>query len=90
MLVCDDEDVPRRLLETALRRRGFETFGAADGVRACEIAEEVGPDAVPLDLMLPLRDGYTVLLPLRGIEGLAGVPTGMCRENGGGPGCGAG
>jgi len=74
VLVCDDEDVPRRLLETALRRRGFETYGAADGIRACELAEEVAPDLVLLDLMLPGRDGYTVLLHLRGLEGCAQVP----------------
>lgn len=66
VLVCDDEPLPRRILVTHLGRNGFEVHAAADGIEACDVAARVRPDIVLLDLMLPKRDGYTVLLHLRG------------------------
>jgi CheY-like chemotaxis protein len=65
ILVADDEPAIRSMLSHFLTRNGYEVITAPDGVEACEAAESHRPDLVLLDLMLPRRDGYTVLFHLR-------------------------
>jgi len=49
----------------ALRADGFEVLEAGDGERGLQLALEHGPEVVLLDLMLPKRDGFSVLRALR-------------------------
>jgi len=65
ILVIEDEDSLRMALCDALRAQGFELLEAADGERGLALALEEGPDVVLLDLMLPKRDGFSVLRALR-------------------------
>ncbi len=65
ILVAEDDPAIRRLVVECLGRRGHEMIEAADGVQACAAAEASKPDLILLDLLLPRRDGYTVLLFLR-------------------------
>ena len=65
LLVVDDEPNIRDLLAASLRFAGFEVEAAADGNEALRMAEEVHPDLVVLDVMLPDMDGFTVLRRLR-------------------------
>ena len=52
-------------LVDALVAEGFEVLEAADGDTGLELALREGPDAVLLDLMLPRRDGFSVLRAIR-------------------------
>ena len=52
-------------LGDALRAQGFEVLEAADGERGLALALAEGPDVILLDLMLPGRDGLSVLRALR-------------------------
>ncbi|GIW72285.1 MAG: hypothetical protein KatS3mg102_1827 [Planctomycetota bacterium] len=74
VLVCDDEASTRDILGTFLRRHGFEVLTAADGDEAVRQAAACRPDLVLLDLMLPRRDGFTVLAQLRGAEATRRIP----------------
>ncbi|MGI4895632.1 MAG: response regulator transcription factor [Janthinobacterium lividum] len=65
LLVVDDEPSIRELLATSLRFAGFEVASAADGAEALKLAEEMRPDLVVLDVMLPDLDGFTVTRKLR-------------------------
>ncbi|NAZ84040.1 response regulator [Kineococcus sp. R8] len=65
LLVVDDEPSIRELLATSLRFAGFEVTSAANGADALKLAEEVRPDLVVLDVMLPDLDGFTVTRKLR-------------------------
>ena len=65
ILVIEDEDSLRMALCDALRAQGFELLEAADGERGLALALAEGPDVVLLDLMLPKRDGFSVLRALR-------------------------
>ncbi|GAB2855320.1 response regulator transcription factor [Actinocorallia aurea] len=67
VLVVDDEPDIADVLVRMLRAEGWETASAADGSRAIALAREVRPDAVVLDVMLPDRDGLTVLRELRAV-----------------------
>jgi HAMP domain-containing protein/CheY-like chemotaxis protein len=60
LIVEDDEAFARILLDTA-RRQGFKGLVAVQGDIALAMASEYAPDAITLDLQLPLLDGWTVL-----------------------------
>ena len=65
VLLVEDEEPLRMALADALRAEGFEVLEAADGERGLELALAEGPDVVLLDLMLPRRDGFSVLRAIR-------------------------
>ena len=65
ILVIEDEPVLRLGLVDALEAEGFRVSEAEDGELGLELALKEGPDAILLDLMLPKRDGFSVLRALR-------------------------
>lgn len=65
ILVVDDEKDLVDLVCYNLEKAGFRTLRAYDGEAALRKAQTEGPDAVVLDLMLPLMDGWELLKRLR-------------------------
>jgi len=65
ILVIEDEETLRMALVDALRAQGFGVLEAADGAQGLALALSEGPEVVLLDLMLPVRDGFSVLRALR-------------------------
>ncbi len=58
VLVAEDEALIRLDLVEMLREVGYEVVGeAADGQRAVDMAAELGPDLVIMDVKMPRRDG---------------------------------
>ncbi len=65
VLVVDDEEVIRDVLESLLEREGWSVTTAANAAEALETFENDPHDVVLLDLMLPDRPGLEVLRELR-------------------------
>lgn len=69
IMVVDDSLIVRKILETSLRRAGYEVECFEDGVealRSLQASERQRlPDLVILDIMLPHLDGYDVTILLR-------------------------
>lgn len=65
VLVVEDEENLRLALVDALESEGYAVIEAADGDAGLALALSEGPDAILLDLMLPGRDGFSVLRELR-------------------------
>ena len=65
ILLIEDEDRLRTTLAKALREEGYAVDVAAAGDDGLHKAEQNDYDAVLLDVMLPGRDGWTVLRELR-------------------------
>jgi len=65
VLVVEDDPKIRELVTKNLESSGFETRVAGDGDRALEVFEQVQPDLVLLDLMIPRIDGLEVCRRLR-------------------------
>jgi DNA-binding response OmpR family regulator len=63
--VVDDERPLAELVGTYLTRDGFEVSMAHDGAQAIEVAREVDPDVMVLDLGLPVLDGVEVCRVVR-------------------------
>jgi DNA-binding response OmpR family regulator len=65
VLVVEDEAPIRRVVVGYLQREGFEVSEAADGLTAVELARELGPEVIVLDLGLPGIDGVEVCRQVR-------------------------
>ncbi len=74
ILVCDDDALLIDLLEYRLASRGYEIIIARDGSEALARLAEATPDAIILDAMMPVVDGYEVLRRIRETEALAAIP----------------
>ncbi|KZM77178.1 response regulator [Cellulosimicrobium cellulans] len=75
VVVIDDDPSIREVVELALHAvGGYEVHVAEDGDSGAEIAERVLPDAIVLDVMMPVVDGPTVLARLRMRPALRDVP----------------
>ncbi|TLM76211.1 response regulator [Microbulbifer harenosus] len=65
ILLVDDDTELTELLEEFLRGEGFEVTVANDGGRGLELARSRSFDALVLDVMLPIHNGFDVLRKLR-------------------------
>ena len=65
VLVVEDEASFVEALTIGLRREGFDVVVATDGMQALEMFDEVQPDIVLLDVMLPKISGIDVCRQLR-------------------------
>jgi CheY-like chemotaxis protein len=65
VLICDDEPDIRLLFRTVVEATGAMVFVAADGEECLRVADDVEPDLVLLDLVLPGRGGREILGELR-------------------------
>lgn len=74
VLIADDEALLRELLEFRLSQRDLAVVTASDGREALERLEDSAPDAVVLDAMMPVHDGFEVLRRMRASERHADTP----------------
>ena len=77
VLLVEDDDATRRLMQRALVDAGWEVREAENGrtaLEALEAFEEGAPDLVVLDLIMPEMDGFEFLDELRARDGGYGIP----------------
>lgn len=66
ILVVEDQDSIRRMIEALVQARGYEVTAVASGTKAIDVAMTSPPDIVLLDLNLPGQyDGFDVCRRLR-------------------------
>ena len=65
ILVVEDEENILEAIKYSLTSEGFDVYGAEDGEKGLEMARELVPDLVLLDVMLPKIDGFEVCRMLR-------------------------
>lgn len=65
VLVVDDNKVIRQLIRVNLELEGFEVVTAADGVECLDVVQQVQPDVVTLDVVMPRLDGLRTAARLR-------------------------
>jgi len=74
VLVCDDDPLLVDLIEYRLRGKGFEVIVARDGDEALARIAVSKLEAVVLDAMMPVVDGYEVLRRIREEEATQSLP----------------
>jgi DNA-binding response OmpR family regulator/cellulose biosynthesis protein BcsQ len=65
ILVIDDHDATRELIESILSRRGYTVRCADSGAQGLVLVDEETPDLVLLDYNMPVMDGFEVLEKIR-------------------------
>ena len=68
ILVIDDEQSIRDLLDRLLRRKGYDVVLAVSGQKGLECFRRERPDVIVLDLKMPEMDGLTVLRQIRSLN----------------------
>lgn len=74
VLVIDDDPQARRLMSEVLGREGFRTLTAANAQDGLSLAKEQRPGAIVLDIIMPERDGWSVLRELKADPELCEIP----------------
>jgi CheY-like chemotaxis protein len=68
ILIVDDDDNIRTLLEMGAQRDGFNVATAVDGLAAAQMIPQFRPDIIVTDLMMPGQGGYELVRGLQGTE----------------------
>lgn len=76
-LVVDDSAVVRELIAVNLELEGFDVVTAGDGRTGVELAVEVLPDVITLDVMMPRLNGFETAVLLREDPRTARIPVVM-------------
>ncbi len=74
ILIVEDEESLAFVLKEKLDKSGFETKVAKDGETALTLARAFKPELILLDLVLPKKDGFSVLRELKADPELEIVP----------------
>jgi DNA-binding response OmpR family regulator len=74
ILLADDEEDIKIVLRMFLESRGYEVCTAYDGLDAIDQARKEKPDAILLDIMMPLLDGFEVCKKLKADPATAAIP----------------
>lgn len=70
ILIVDDEADILEIVGYNLKKEGFDVFTAENGKKAIEVAIEVNPDLIILDVMMPEMDGMETCYQMRNIPAL--------------------
>ncbi|MEG4575868.1 urea ABC transporter substrate-binding protein [Microcoleus sp. N3A4] len=74
VLVIDDDPDARDLMTRCLSKQGFQVRSSASGQAGLQLAKELLPDAIILDVMMPSMDGWAVLSALKADLDLVDIP----------------
>jgi CheY-like chemotaxis protein len=74
ILVVEDQDSIRRMIEALVGARGHKVTAVGTGTKAIDVASTDPPDMVLLDLMIPGHDGFEVCRRLRSDPATRHIP----------------
>jgi len=74
ILVIDDDEEACEIIERFLVKDGFNVVTANSGKQGLQLAHELQPAAITLDVMMPSMDGWTVLRTLKADPELHNIP----------------
>jgi len=74
VIVIDDDPIARDLIQRTLRKEGFNVALAGDGPSGLDLARQLKPRVITLDVMMPSMDGWAVLSALKADPATADIP----------------
>ena len=74
VLVVDDDENTRRFLSVALEANGYDAVTAEDGDDGFQKVQEVKPDLILLDVMMPKKTGFVLFKQLRRKDEFKDIP----------------
>ena len=74
ILIADDRAPSRELIREILEMAGYQVAEASDGAQALEMAQQLSPDLILLDIEMPALNGFGVIEKLREDPRFAATP----------------
>ena len=74
ILFIEDESALQRAVTHILKDHGYETLSATDGEAGIALAQKEIPDLILLDLIIPKKNGFTILQELKKMSTTAHIP----------------
>jgi two-component system, cell cycle response regulator DivK len=74
ILVVEDNEWSRDMLDRRLSRRGYQVISASDGRRGIAMARDQSPDLILMDMSLPEIDGWEATRRLKADPATCGIP----------------
>ena len=74
VLAIDDDRIQRTMIQTTLQKRGYSVFTAETGESGLNMAFELKPDLVILDVVLPVMSGHEVCRRLKADQRTKDIP----------------
>jgi DNA-binding response OmpR family regulator len=72
ILYAEDEPFLAQIVSDNLKAKGYEVLNASDGQAALQLFKDAVPDLCLLDIMMPLKDGYSLAEDIRKLN--TGIP----------------
>ena len=74
VVVVEDDFYVLDFMKFTLEQQGYQVFGAPDGLQGLELIKRHHPCVVVLDLMLPRKDGFSILKDMSDDASIADIP----------------
>lgn len=74
VLIVEDDEAVRALMRAALAEAGYRVQAASNGEGGLSVLRLRRPDAIVLDLMMPIMDGWAFRAEQRKVAGLRDIP----------------
>jgi len=65
ILIADDKSDNRQILSRLLKSLGFDVDAADNGAQAVHLAQQLEPDLIFMDLVMPIKDGFAAIREIR-------------------------
>ncbi|MET0218602.1 MAG: response regulator [Burkholderiales bacterium] len=82
VLVVDDSMTERHVLTAMLEKNGYEVFTAEGGAEALSKADEVRPDVILMDVVMPGTSGFQATRTISKNEATKHIPIIICSSKG--------
>jgi CheY-like chemotaxis protein len=82
ILIAEDEQDIRDLIDFTLTYAGHEVITARNGIEAVDMAQKNKPDLILLDVRMPKMNGYEACRELKAIEVVKDIPVVFLSANG--------
>lgn len=74
VLLVEDTEDNRQMMRRLLEMSGYRVVEAINGIEAVEVANQIRPQIILMDLSLPFIDGLAATRRIRSLPGLSKVP----------------
>jgi twitching motility two-component system response regulator PilH len=82
VLVVDDSRTDRHVLTEMLQKNGYLVFTAENGAEGLAKAEEIGPDVIVMDVVMPGLSGFQATRSISRNEATKHIPIIICSSKG--------
>ena len=74
ILIVDDSAMIRRIVSQLVQQLGHQSITAENGLQGCELAAEIRPDMILMDIEMPVMGGFEATSRIKADERTAHIP----------------